>query len=276
MPDIVDPAPGSANPGRSRRGASEKPRVRRCEAAPESVRDPDVALDAVPSNGVMNLNRALRGRRLQWQAPQHSPAERLLGRDHPFVAADGELRSACRTLIVTALFVGALAAFTFPERSAPVAVAGATVLIWLTLRLLILADARADQAMALVLEGGEALPIPAVARVRRSLLGHRRDHTARALMRTLECATAQAERHPADELQPILSVAGEVAEVARLLQRTESARAVAMADRLVATSAGWYMLAFERGPLARELGRIRFLLLADEAGRGDRRGAQHC
>jgi hypothetical protein len=193
--------------------------------------------------------------------------EQLLGSDHPFVAADRALRQAARTLLFTAVFVVALAAFAYPARSAAVAVPGASVLLYLFLRLAVLADERKELAVNLVIQGGEALPIARVVRLRRTLLGHRRDQTRRSLLRTLDQAADQAQRHPADPRAPILAVADKVLEVADLLQRTRSARAVAMTERLIGTSAGWHMLAFEPDGLARELGRIRFLLLADEAAR---------
>jgi hypothetical protein len=198
---------------------------------------------------------------------RRTECEQLLGDDHPFVAADAAFREAARRLLLTAVFVAALAAFAYPGRSAAVLAPGAFVLLYLALRVAVRGDEREELATELVLGGGETLPIGAVARLRRSLLGRRRDHACLALRRTLEQAAAQAAEHPAERRPAVLDVADQVIEIAELLQGTRSARAVAMTQRLLGTSAGWHLLAFEPDGLARELGRIRFLLRADEATR---------
>jgi hypothetical protein len=215
----------------------------------------------------MDLQRTLRHLAPEASHRRRTMAMDLLGADHPFVAADGAFRQAARNLTFTAVFAAALAAFAYPERSAAVMAPAAFVLLYLALQTALAADQHEEAVMELVLRGAESLPIGPVARVRRSLLGHR-VRTSRSLVRMLDRAAAQATRHPADRRAPILDAATELIEVAALLRRTRSARAVALTQRLLNTTAGWHMLAFEPDALARELGRIRFLLLADEAEDG--------
>ena len=148
-----------------------------------------------------------------------------LGSQHPFVAADRELRQGAAGLALTALFVVVASAAGYPGRTAAVAVPGALVLIALLMRVGLLADVRRQRALDLVMAGDETLPIPAVVSLRRSLLGRRRTLTVRRLGHILDDALAHRD-DPAACPSPILAVREEVAEIAVLLSSTHSARAV--------------------------------------------------
>ncbi len=195
-------------------------------------------------------------------ADRHPEGERLLGPDHPFAEADRELRQALGGLALTALFVAVAAVAGYPGRSALIAFPGAVVLVALVLRVGILADLRRQRALDLVLAGAETLPIPAVARLRRSLLGARRELASDRLRQLVEDARSR-RRDPAAPPTPIEQVGDEATEVAALLRGTHSARAVAMTIRLLDGGAGWYALTRDGDGLRRELGRIRYLLVVD-------------
>jgi hypothetical protein len=192
-------------------------------------------------------------------------AARLLGADHPYVVADGDARRATQTLVLTAAFVAASAAFADPAPRRALMTIGTFVLLVLVLRVVLASDVRRQCALDLVLAGHEALPIPAVARLRRSLLGPRRDLTVELLDRSLADAVARAEHDPATPPLPIVAVRDDVAEIVELLRSTRSARAVAMTACLLQGGEGWSLLTRDQQGLRRELGRIRYLLASEEA-----------
>ena len=192
-------------------------------------------------------------------------AARLLGADHPYVAAERDLRRATQSLVLTAAFVAASAAFADPVPRRALTAVGTFVLLLLVLRFVLASDLRRQCALDLVLGGREALAIPAVARLRRSLLGPRRDLTVDLLARSLADAVTRAEHDPETPPLPIVDVRDEVAEIIELLRTTESARAVAMTACLLQGGEGWSLLTHDRQGLRRELGRIRYLLVAEGA-----------
>jgi hypothetical protein len=204
--------------------------------------------------------------RLTAHRPTAAPAAatRLLGADHPYVLAERELHRALRSLLLTAVFVATFAAFADAAPRRAVATIGTFVVLILALQVVLASDTRRQCALDLVLGGHEALAIPAVVRLRRSLLGRRRDFTVDLLTRTLDAALARLDEDPAHP-PPIVEARDEVAEIAALLRSTHSARAVAMAASLLQGGEGWTLLTHDTEALRRELGRIRFLLASEDS-----------
>jgi hypothetical protein len=190
-------------------------------------------------------------------------ATSLLGADHPYVVAERDLYRGTRGLLLTAVFVATSAALADPGPRRALTSVGAFVLLLLVLRVVLASDLRRQCALDLVLGGHETLAIPAVTRLRGSLLGRRRDDAVDLLMRTLDAAVARAEDDPTDP-PPIVEARDDVAEIVALLRTTHSARAVAMTTCLLQGSAGWSVLTGDPEGLRRELGRIRFLLAAED------------
>jgi hypothetical protein len=199
----------------------------------------------------------------------HPSARALLGRDHPYTRADADLRQAVSQLALTGLFALAAASFGHAQPGSAPSAAGAVVLTALSIRLVILADARRQRAMDLVIDGGEHLPISSVARLRRRLLGRRREDAAVLLARTVHDASDHMTRNGAVCPAPISDLQDDVTELVELLRCTISARPVAMTARLLQGNASWDVFVADADRLRRAADRIRFALAAAADGLDD-------
>ena len=148
------------------------------------------------------------------------------------------------------------------------AVAVSAVLVLLTLTVLIFAlrQRLRDEAIHLIAEGREALPIAVVQRQRQHLMSPR---TKAALARTLEAMLRQAlspprimtrGARPLFSLRVIASVAPDLRAVISLLETENApARGVALTERLIAYARS-PLYAREASVLREELRRIRSAL----------------
>jgi hypothetical protein len=186
--------------------------------------------------------------------------------DHPLARVIAELSIAeSRCLAVSgALVVGACALVGGVGLGAPLTVAAAIVLVALLVRVGALVSARDRRAIELIAEGRGALPIRAVARMRRRLL----DPAQRArLARTLDVIRTEATRPPdqCHAIPPMYSVrvaralSPELDDVARLVREGGELRGLAAAHLLV-TDGLSPLYGHAELTLRQELGRIRFLL----------------
>ncbi|HET6867145.1 MAG TPA: DUF3093 family protein [Solirubrobacteraceae bacterium] len=167
----------------------------------------------------------------------------VLGATHPLTRAiDAVGRLGRQWWISAAIVAGALIAEL--ERhpwAVTVAVSGGLVLLALTLVILASRQRVRDEAIELIADGRETLPIAAVERQRQRLLSRR---TRNAMARTLETMLHQALRpprimtrgaRPLFSARVIASVAPDLLAVISLLQTEQTrARGVAMTERLLA------------------------------------------
>ena len=198
----------------------------------------------------------------------HQPADArwVLDPDHPLARVIAQLSMAERRCLVVsgALVVGACALVSDVGVGAPLTVAATIVLVALLVRIGALTAARDRRAVELIAEGRGALPVGAVARMRRRLL----DPAQRArLARTLDMIRTEAMRpqsqcHP---VRPLYSVpvvralSSELADVARLVREGGGLRGLAATELLV-TDGLSPLYGNVEPALHQELGRIRFLL----------------
>ncbi|MGH2885673.1 MAG: hypothetical protein ACRDPA_23735, partial [Solirubrobacteraceae bacterium] len=192
----------------------------------------------------------------------------VLGRSHPLTRAiDAVGRVGRQWWTCAAVVAGAvIALLEHHPWAVAVAVSAGLVLLTLTVVILALRQRVRDEAIHLIAEGRDALPIAVVQRQRQQLLSRR---TKEALARTLETMLRQALRPPrplARGARPLFSV-GVIASVApdlraviSLLQtENASARGVALTERLIAHGNS-PLYACEATVLREELRRIRSAL----------------
>ncbi len=166
----------------------------------------------------------------------------VLGRTHPLTQAiNGVGCGARQWWTCAAVLTGAVIASV--ERhpwALAVAVSAGLVLLTLTIVMFALRQRVRDEAIRLIADGREALPISVVERQRERLLSRR---TKQALARTLETMLRQAlspprimtrGSRPLFSVQVIVSVAPELRAVISLLQpENASARGAALTERLI-------------------------------------------
>jgi hypothetical protein len=192
----------------------------------------------------------------------------VLGRTHPLtraIAAGGSVGRQWWTC--AAALAGALIARMEGDAWAVgVAVSAGLVLLTLTVVLLALRQRTRDEAVHLIAEGREALPIAVVQRQRQRLLSPR---TKQTLARTLETMLRQALRpprimtrgaRPLFSVRVIAGVAPDLRAVVSVLQTQDaSARGVALLERLI-THANSPLYGCEAAVLREELRSVRSAL----------------
>jgi hypothetical protein len=198
-------------------------------------------------------------------APSARSAGSVLGRDHPLARAIDATESIGRQWwACAAVDAGALIAQLEDHPWAvAVTISAALVLLTLTVVLLALRQRTRDEAIRLISDGREALPIAVVQRQRQLMLSRR---TREALARTLETMLRQAVSPP--RITPrggrslfsgrvIASVAPDLRAVIGLLRTdTALARGVALTERLIAHGDSPFY-ARDASALREELRRIR-------------------
>jgi hypothetical protein len=201
-------------------------------------------------------------------APSARSAGSVLGRDHPLARAIDATESIGRQWwACAAVDAGALIAQLEDHPWAvAVTISAALVLLTLTVVLLALRQRTRDEAIRLISDGREALPIAVVQRQRQLMLSRR---TREALARTLETMLRQAVSPP--RITPrggrslfsgrvIASVAPDLRAVIGLLRTdTALARGVALTERLIAYGDSPFY-ARDASALREELRRIRSAL----------------
>jgi hypothetical protein len=190
------------------------------------------------------------------------PLGQRLGNEHPLCQADAELHAATAQLALTSLFLVGCAVVGGPATPAILMIGLAADFIVLV-HVLVCLDVRRQQAIDLIAAGGEDLDAPVVQRVRRELLGLGRLRVADQLSCALEDAFIYADRAPAlpHELA-LVALQDETVEVIELLRAEDvaSARAVALAVRLVGDGSNGLACSQDISGTKFQLGRIRFLL----------------
>jgi hypothetical protein len=180
------------------------------------------------------------------RATGHLPARELLGREHPLVRlVEWRMVVARQSVVAAALLVASVGAAADSAAWAPV-LALSAVIVLATLGLLAAALWRVERRRALdvIIEGRESVPVVAVQRQRRRLLSrHRQACLARTFERFLEEAVAHRplarSARPWFDVRVVRMVAPELRIViARLRAGSSSARAVAIAERLITDGCG--------------------------------------
>lgn len=189
----------------------------------------------------------------------------VLGPTHPLTrATDAVLLLSRQWWICAAIVAGALIAqLEHHPWAVTVAVSAGLVLLTLTVVILALRQRVRDEAIHLIADGREALPITVVQRQRQLLLRRR---TTAALARALETMLRQALRpprimtrgsRPLFSARVIASVVPDLLAVISLLQTEQTrARGIAMTERLLAHGDS-PLYAREARILGDELHRIR-------------------
>jgi hypothetical protein len=200
--------------------------------------------------------------------PGQGDPSALLGADHPLVRALDALAVLVRqTLaIASALATCAVAAAGGAPWAHAAGLSAAAVLVALVALGAGLLQKMRWQAVDLILEGRERLPLPAVQRERCRLLRWR---TRTRLASSLVCVLEEALMPPRVPVagpsllvddRVVRAVATELRTVAALVRATpESARGVALVERLL-TDGDSALYGGEVGALRKELRRARFLL----------------
>jgi hypothetical protein len=201
----------------------------------------------------------------------------VLGQSHPLTRGIDALGCVSKQwLTCVALMAGAVIAGIGGDAWAgAVALSAGLVLLTLTVVVLALRQRVRDEAMHLIAEGHEALPIAVVQRQRRRLL---RPRTTDTLARTLEMMLGQALRPPrimtrgARPLFSVLVIASVAPDLRALISvlRTEnaSARGVSLLERLI-THGDSPLYGREAAVLREELHRVRSALGSNSAQGGD-------
>lgn len=192
-------------------------------------------------------------------------AATVLGRTHPLarrIDAAGCVGRQWWTCAAV-LAVAVIARFDGDAWAVAVAVGASMVLLTLTVVMLALRQRARDEAIHLIAEGHEALPIAVVQRQRERLLSQRaREGLARSLETMLQHALRPPRimtrgARPLFSVRVIASVAPDLRAVISVLQTgSASARGVALTERLI-THANSPLYAREAIVLRDELHRIR-------------------
>ena len=193
----------------------------------------------------------------------------LLGPGHPLAHATHRFRSACLHLLYGVALVAAIAVFAH-GRTRVVELTAATVMCSLLGGLVLAAwCARRRCVLQVIIAGGEDLPLAELEPVRRRLSDpHRRRQLAASLERCLVAArqwqrTPPYLRPPAN-VRLLLPLQDDVHEIECLL-RAETlprVRGVALCEQLLTDGVTSPLFRSDSDALRRELGRIRFALVA--------------
>jgi hypothetical protein len=196
----------------------------------------------------------------------------VLGADHPLVRAIDALTAVARQSLVVATILAAslpAAASDAPWAPAMLAAAG-IVLLALGVMAALLRQHRREQAVALIAQGREQLPVAVVERERRRQLAAR---TRSCLAANLESLVDAAANPPAMAGPPLVdravvrAVADELLEAAALLcHEPSSARGIALVWCLICDGVTSPLHRGEVAELREQLGRIRYLLRIGSAG----------
>ncbi len=194
------------------------------------------------------------------------PTASVLGPSHPLVETIETLAEARRQAVtVVAILVASLAPASLgvPWAQTAALSAGAMICV-LAAAVLTLRRRRRRQALELILEGREALPVAAVEEERRRLLDPRGRTMLAASFESLADDALSPESWPTGSVFPrstVAAVADQLGDVGSLLRAEPSrARGVALARGLLTDGARSPLHRGELGALRHELRRIRFLL----------------
>jgi hypothetical protein len=194
------------------------------------------------------------------------PTATVLGPSHPLVETIETLAEARRQLmvVVVILFASLAPASLGTPWAQTAALAAATMICVLATAVLTLRRRRRRQALDLILEGREGLPVAAVEEERRRLLDPRRRTVLGASFENLANDALSAEGWPTGSVVPrptITAVADQLHDVGSLLRSGPSAaRGVALAEYLLSDGTRSPLYGGELTALHHELRRIRFLL----------------
>jgi hypothetical protein len=196
----------------------------------------------------------------------------VLGADHPLVRAIDALTAVARqSLVVAAILAASLPAAASDAGWAPaMAAAAGLVLVALGVMAVLLRQRKREQAVALIAEGREELPIAIVEHERRRLLaGRMRSYLAASL----ESLVEEAANPPVTAGPPLVgravvrAVADDLLEAAALLRdEPSSARGIALVWCLICDGVTSPLHRGEVAELREELGRIRHLLRIGSVG----------
>jgi hypothetical protein len=201
----------------------------------------------------------------------------VLGRGHPLARGIDAVGCVSKQwLACAALMAGALIArIEGDARAGAVALSAGLVLLALTVVVLALRRRVRDEAMDLIAEGHEALPIAVVQRQRQRLLSPR---TRDTLARTLEMMLRQALRPPkimtrgARPLFSVLVIASVAPDLRALISvlgtENAGARGVGLLERLI-THGDSPLYGHEAAVLREELRRVRSALGSNGVQGGD-------
>jgi hypothetical protein len=190
-------------------------------------------------------------------------AEEHLGEAHPVYRAERDLRGSLRQIAFLSVFLVTLRLLDRTGAAGPYIALGAVALVVLLARAAALFVLRHERVLDAIADGWELAPVGSIRRARKRLLTpQRRKAYAEQLEQNVRllasvgqgagaarCGDAGAER----ELQT----------VADLLRRSdlESARGVALCERLLHDGLRSTLYGTDMEALRRELGRIRFFLV---------------
>ena len=196
------------------------------------------------------------------------PVDELLGPGHPLVR-DLESRAAVARdapAVVVAAACGAVAAVEGMSWGVPVMLGAAGALILLVAAAAVFHGRERVHALALILDGRERLPLPAVERERRRLLAASlRRRLAASLLEMAEpdagrVATLTAGAAPIFDVPVLREVEPDIRRLAALLHLEPSdARAVALVERLL-TNGLSPLYGRDAEVLREELHRLQYLL----------------
>jgi hypothetical protein len=196
------------------------------------------------------------------------PSSAILGSDHPLARATETLDGVVRQwLAVAAVLVGSFTDLTMGRAwAAPLAASASVVLLALTAIAAACRQSQRDQALAVILEGRDSVPVAAVQRQRRRLLD---PQTRTTLARNLAVIIDQASTRrglSACRIQPlfdrgvITAVADDLRTVIRLLGSDHpQVRGVALVEHLL-TNAFSPLYGSQVEPLRQELHHVRHRL----------------
>jgi hypothetical protein len=192
-------------------------------------------------------------------------ARDLLGSDHPLTRATRRFETTLLQLLCVLALLVAITAFVHgPARRAELAacVVGCLVLAGLAA---IHGNSRRDQALEVIIAGGEELPLDELEPVRRRLLDvRRRSQLAASLERYLKHAEEWNRTlpmfRPIGNAPLLLAHADLVREIACLLRTdvVQRARGVALCEWLLTDGVTSPLFRSDGEALRRDLGRIRF------------------
>ena len=223
---------------------------------------PSVVLDAESTVSLLDHLTALPGGP---RRAKPSPAEALLGEEHPLCRSERELRSASGQLAGTASFVAAETVFARFHSIGAFAFVGVLVTGVVAIRFGTALLTRESRTVEAIAQGLEGVPLAHVQRERRSLLGERRRRRIAASLESyLPRSTSARGVIPLPE-PPAVAVDGardELRAVVELLRAgaPSEARGVASCQRLLSAYPS-PLYDCDVNALRCELGRIRFLLL---------------
>ena len=194
------------------------------------------------------------------------PTATVLGPSHPLVETIETLAEARRqALTVVVILAASVAPASLGIPWAQTAALSAVAMICvLSAAVLTLRRRRRHQALELILEGREELPVAAVEEERRRLLDPRRRTMLAASFESLADDALSPEGWPIGSVfarSTTAAVADQLRDVGSLLRAGPSrARGVALASSLLTDGTRSPLHRGELGALRRELRRIRFLL----------------